>query len=77
MEFLRPDKEIFEKDQKKEITSVNMQQPSVRNLMSPEIAEKVNSDNEGSMVKMEKYVKMMKEENKKLREMVEMLMLET
>ncbi|XVF24370.1 hypothetical protein REPUB_Repub13aG0122300 [Reevesia pubescens] len=69
---LPPDKEtLFGEYQKEEITSVNMELPSSTNLVPLEIAEKVNSDSGGIMVKM------IMEENKKLRERVEMLMLET
>ncbi|XVF13909.1 hypothetical protein REPUB_Repub09cG0010400 [Reevesia pubescens] len=75
---LPPEKEtLIEEDQKEEITSINMEEPPTANLMPPDLTEKAISDNEGSMVKMEKDVKMMMEENEKLREMVEMLVLET
>ncbi|XP_022775524.1 uncharacterized protein LOC111317334 [Durio zibethinus] len=46
-------------------------------LVPYEIAEEVISDNEESVVKLEKDVKMIMDKNKKLREMVEMLMVET
>ncbi|XVF13906.1 hypothetical protein REPUB_Repub09cG0010100 [Reevesia pubescens] len=71
---LPPDKEIvFEEDQKEEIFGVNME---AINLVPHEIGDQeVISDNERSLVKMGKDVKMMMEEKKKLREMVEMLML--
>ncbi|XP_022740768.1 uncharacterized protein LOC111292593 [Durio zibethinus] len=70
---LPPEKEtLFE-----EITSVNVEQPLSTNLVPTEIADReVISDNEGTLVKMEKDIKMVMEENKKLREMVEKLMLE-
>ena len=56
-----------------------MEQPLATNLVlvPHEIAEEVISDNEGGVLKLEKDVKMIMEDNKKLRELVEMLMVET
>ncbi|EOY02630.1 Calcium-dependent lipid-binding (CaLB domain) family protein [Theobroma cacao] len=69
--------DLSKTEEKEEVATRKLEQPlAAIDLLPRKAAEEMISDNEGSMVKMEKDVKMIVEENKKPREMVQTLVVE-